>query len=823
MSGSPRASVFVLTHDHVDWIGQALDSALAQEAPFEYELLVADDFSTDGTRERVREYAARYPDRIRTFLPDRNLGVAGIWLQAARQCRGQYVAILEGDDYWTSTDKLARQVELLDRNPRWSTCFHRATLFFDDGSRPSRPATPAFAKDVFDLDDILRSCFIPFLTVVFRRDVLATVPDWLFEYRWFDWLFHIWCAQRGAIGFLDEDMAAYRVHGAGNWSARSRLDQLEEDLRVYERLAAELPDRRGLIERCIESRRCQLAVEEAGVAARTPVALVESASAEEQATDTYFNGRAAVSIPLTTADPRRRIAALLAAVPAAEGQLHYPVPAVQPRQARPGACALVAPRSVDLSDSPSLPALLAGKDPLWRDEWCRIWELDVDSTASERREKAAEEMGALVEIGEVSRVEPRPSELAGCFIDEPRSGAVLDAKAVDVIGWAIGAEHEAVAIEFSYQGNPFWRATLRAERPDLAEAFPDRREAGRAGFRTTLNLLGTSAEFEVEVAAVLKGQRRIPFGTIRGRHKWRRDRSPAFAELVSVIIPCYQQAQYLGEAIESVLAQTYPHLEIVVIDDGSTDNVGAIASRYPGVRCVREANSGAAAARNAGIRNSNGDFLIFLDSDDRLLPQGVQAGVQALEARQECAAAIGTYRRTTFDNRPLDTHEQPAVRERQYEQMMEDNWAGFPARAIYRRSLFEHVHGFDTEIDGTADFELNLAVAREFPIASHETMVAEHREHASNMSDDAAKMLRETLVAMRRQRPHVKGDPERRRAYRQGIRNWKRYWGDLLAAQAAQARREGRWGDAMRAAAKLVRYRPGALPRIFRSADAAAA
>ncbi len=62
---------------------------------------------------------------------------------------------------------------------------------------------------------------------------LATVPEWLFGYRWFDWLFHIWCAQRGAIGFLDEDMAAYRVHAGGNWSARSRATQLEEDLNVY--------------------------------------------------------------------------------------------------------------------------------------------------------------------------------------------------------------------------------------------------------------------------------------------------------------------------------------------------------------------------------------------------------------------------------------------------------------------------------------------------------------------------------------------------------------------------------------------------------------
>lgn len=820
MAEAPKASIFLLTHDHVDWIGQALDSALAQQAPFEFELLVADDFSTDGTRERVLEYAAGHPDRIRTFLPERNLGIAGIWLQAARACRGEYVAILEGDDYWTSPDKLAKQVSSLDRNPGWSTCFHRATLFFDDGSRPARPATPAFSKDVFDLDDILRSCFIPFLTVAFRRDVLASVPEWLFGYRWFDWLFHIWCAQRGAIGYLDEDMARYRVHSRGNWSAQGRVAQLEEDLNVYRRLMEEIPERRALIERCAENRRCQLAVESAGVAASTPVALVEPPEPEEEQL-VYFNGREAGAVPAGVADPVAELAALRARANEGEGQLHYPGLEVESRAADPRACAVVAPLSVGLPPVAPLDSLLAG-EPIWSDEWCRIWMVAVDSRASgDRREEAAGDMGALVEIGEVSRVEPLSEDLRGSFIDEPKAGAVLDARAVDVIGWAIGSQRAAVAVEFSYDGEPFWRASLRAERPDLAEAFPERDEASRAGFRTTLNLLGTAAEFEVEVAAVLKGQRRVPIGTIRGRHKWRRDRSPAFAELVSVVIPCYHQAQYLGEAIESVLAQTYPHLEIVVVDDGSGDNVGAIASRYPGVRCIREPNSGAAAARNAGIRNSKGDFLVFLDADDRLLPDGVGAGLRALEARPECAAAVGTFRRATFDNRPLDTHEQPPVEERQYEELMRSNWAGFPARAIYRRSLFEHVRGFDTSIEGAADFDLNLAIAREFPICSHEALVAEHREHSTNMSDDAGKMLEQTLIAMRKQKPHLRGNPERKRAYREGMRNWKRYWGDLLAVQAARARREGRWAEALRAAAKLIRYRPGALPRIFRSDETA--
>jgi glycosyltransferase involved in cell wall biosynthesis len=820
MAEGPRASVFVLTHNHVDWIEQALDSALAQQAPFEYELLVADDFSTDGTREKVQEYARRHPQRIRTFLPDRNLGIEGIWLQAAGQCRGEYVAILEGDDYWTSPHKLAKGVSALDGNPGWSTCFHRATLFFDDGSRPARPATPAFSKDVFDLDDILRACFIPFLTVVFRRDVLAAVPEWIFSYRWFDWLFHIQCAQRGAIGFLEEDMASYRVHGGGNWSARSRLTQLGEDLNVYARLAEEIPAKRELIGRCVENRGCQLAVESAGVPAATPVALVEPEEpGEEQLV--YFNGREAGALPAGADDAAAQLAAL-AAASEGQAQLHYPVPEVDPRPAEDGACAVVVPRSVDLVPGRPLASLLE-EEPIWSDEWCRVWMVAVDSPASGgRREETSEDMGALVEITEVERVEPLPAELKGRFIDEPKPGAVLDAKAIDVIGWAIGADQPAVGIEFSYDGKPFWRTSLRAARPDLGEAFPDREEAAHAGFRTTLNLLSTAAEFELEVAAVLKGQRRVPIGTIHGRHKWRRDRSPAFAELVSVIVPCYRQAQYLGEAIESVLAQTYPHLEVIVVDDGSDDNVGAIASRYPGVRCIREPNSGPAAARNAGIRNSNGDFLIFLDADDRLLPQGVQAGVQALEARQECAAAIGTYRRTTHDNTPLNTHEQPVVNEHQYEQMMRDNWAGFPARAIYRRSLLEHVRGFDSSIDAAADFGFNLAVAREFPIASHETMVAEHREHGRNLSADASVMLSETLAAMRKQRPYL-NDRERKRAYREGMRNWKRYWGDLLALQVRQAMRERRFGDAFRGIGKLLRHRPGALPHLIGSDRQAAA
>jgi glycosyltransferase involved in cell wall biosynthesis len=819
----PKVSVFVLTYNHVDWIAAALDSALAQEAPFPYEILVADDCSSDGTREVVREYERRHPDRIRTFLPERNLGVEEIWPAAARRCRGEYVAILEGDDYWTSPAKLAGQVALLDARPEWISCFHRATLFHDDDSAPPRPATPAFDREVFGPEDLIRSCFIPFLTLMFRRRVLAGVPDWVFSYAWFDWLFHIYCARQGPIGFLDADMAAYRVHGGGNWSARDRSAQLEQDLLVYERLAAELPEQLPLIRRCVENRRCQLAVEAIGAPGGAGVALVDPAGDMP----VYFNGRDAVPVAAEAAAGQvgagigERLRALAdARAPGEVPALHYAsrVPSRPPLADR--RCLCVVPRSADglLERDGELAALLGGSgDPAWSDEWCRIWEVEVDSSASahDRDGGVAEAMGALVEVVDVSLAEPLPAELRGGFVDEPRAGAVLDAHAVDVLGWVLGAQARAVAIEFSIDGEPFWRAPLRAERPDLVDAFPESPEAARAGFRTTLNMIGTPAEFELEISVVLKGQRRVHLATFSGRHRWRRDRAAAYAELVSVVIPCFGQAHYLGEAIESVLAQNYPHLEVVVIDDESNDNASSIASRYPGVRCVREANSGMAGARNVGIRNTNGDFLVFLDADDRLLPEAVEAGLRELERHPECACAIGTYRRTSHDGKPLNTHLQPAVDRGQYAQLMRNNWAGFPARAIYRRSLLEHVRGFDPDLDAAADFGFNLAIARQFPIASHEALVAEHREHGRNSSGDAAKMLTETLAAMRQQRPHIKGDRDLARAYRHGRRHWKAYYGDLLAAQARESLSEHRYGDALREAALLVRHQPRGLLALF--------
>jgi glycosyltransferase involved in cell wall biosynthesis len=111
--------------------------------------------------------------------------------------------------------------------------------------------------------------------------------------------------------------------------------------------------------------------------------------------------------------------------------------------------------------------------------------------------------------------------------------------------------------------------------------------------------------------------------------------------LVSVIITSYNQAHFLNDAIESVLTQTYSRFEIVVVDDGSTDNAAEVVARYPGVRYMRQDNQGLSAARNTGLRESNGAYLTFLDADDRYLPSALETGVNCLREHPKCGFVSG--------------------------------------------------------------------------------------------------------------------------------------------------------------------------------------
>ncbi|MEM6399437.1 MAG: glycosyltransferase family 2 protein, partial [Cyanobacteria bacterium P01_D01_bin.116] len=115
----PMVSVSLVTFNHEKFIAQAIESVLLQEVDFSYEIIIGEDFSSDKTREIVIEYQKQYPDIIRLILPEENLGYYGqkIFVQTLQACRGKYIALLDGDDYWTTPNKLQQQVDFLDNHP----------------------------------------------------------------------------------------------------------------------------------------------------------------------------------------------------------------------------------------------------------------------------------------------------------------------------------------------------------------------------------------------------------------------------------------------------------------------------------------------------------------------------------------------------------------------------------------------------------------------------------------------------------------------------------------------------------------------------------
>ena len=122
--------------------------------------------------------------------------------------------------------------------------------------------------------------------------------------------------------------------------------------------------------------------------------------------------------------------------------------------------------------------------------------------------------------------------------------------------------------------------------------------------------------------------------------------------------------------------------------------------------------------------------------------------------------------------------------------------------------------GFDPELEETADFGFNLEIARQFPFWSHGELVAEHRTHGGNSSGDAGRMLTQSLVALRGQRPYTRETPELKAAYKQARRFWKGYYGELLVAQIGRSRRNGELGRALRETAILARHHPSLIPRV---------
>jgi glycosyltransferase involved in cell wall biosynthesis len=230
--------------------------------------------------------------------------------------------------------------------------------------------------------------------------------------------------------------------------------------------------------------------------------------------------------------------------------------------------------------------------------------------------------------------------------------------------------------------------------------------------------------------------------------------------VVSVIVAAYNAEAYLSECLGSILEQTYPYLEIAVIDDGSTDRTSRIAARYhPRVRCYSQANAGPAAARNLGMMKTSGAYICFLDADDLMTGDRVFMQVDLLERNAEVGIVFCDYKNFD-DQREWHTshfetcnllmrkmnNEVEVILRNAYIDLAKENF-GIAGNFLFRRSLLEKEAGFDSRLRGSEDFHFYYRLARHSPVAVVKRLGMKRRIHNANATSNRTKMTVGALLA----------------------------------------------------------------------------
>lgn len=245
------------------------------------------------------------------------------------------------------------------------------------------------------------------------------------------------------------------------------------------------------------------------------------------------------------------------------------------------------------------------------------------------------------------------------------------------------------------------------------------------------------------------------------------------SSLVSVIITCYNHGQYLKTAIESVLEQDYENLEVIVVDDGSTDDTMQVAKKYPNVKYVHQTNQGLSSARNTGIERSNGAYLIFLDADDWLLDDAVSVNLEHLKQNQEAAFVSGGHLKINSCKEVIEKSER-IIEDNHYCRFLEGNYIGMHAAVMYRRWILEEFR-FDTSLNVCEDYDLYFKISRKYPIIHHTELIAAYHIHDQNMSGNSPLMLKYVLRVLNRQRKFL-ANTEEEEYFGRGFNYWKDYY-----------------------------------------------
>ena len=242
-SAAPLVSVAITAFNSADWLSRALDSAIRQRTRYPFEIVIGDDCSQDATVSVANSYRERYPSVIRVLERSKNVGIQRNYFETFEQCRGKFIAWLDGDDYWADTEKLAIQVKVMESDPSISVCCHYVRWITKD-AEIALDRFPLVAAGRYGLDEIVRHNIVPTPSAMFRSGLHRGLPEWYFNLQSLsDWPMWVLAAGSGDIVLIDRVMADYMLTPNSSFQSKGSLFITQMEAEFYEQLNTILPSR----------------------------------------------------------------------------------------------------------------------------------------------------------------------------------------------------------------------------------------------------------------------------------------------------------------------------------------------------------------------------------------------------------------------------------------------------------------------------------------------------------------------------------------------------------------------------------------------------
>ena len=229
----PVVSVCIITYKHEKYIKECIEGAIMQETNFNFEIIIGDDYSPDLTSKICKEYALKYPDLINYEKNDKNIGMARNWMKTINRCSGKYIAICEGDDYWTDPLKLQKQVDFMEANQEYSMCFHEAEVI-DENNNFLHYFNKIKLEKTYSLSDLTQRNFVSTASCLFKNEIV--LHNSFAKLSVGDWALHILNAEKGKIFYMPISMSVYRVHDGGIWSKLNYNEMILKGVEVMKDL-----------------------------------------------------------------------------------------------------------------------------------------------------------------------------------------------------------------------------------------------------------------------------------------------------------------------------------------------------------------------------------------------------------------------------------------------------------------------------------------------------------------------------------------------------------------------------------------------------------